>query len=100
MHDIFTMLDGIIKGPGERLASDAVNGLVISTVFTTDLEVYETAIQDASGLFYPVQRYADKAEAIEGHKSWCDKSASLTEIVRLGFGNSISNKTIVLQREQ
>jgi hypothetical protein len=73
-------------------------GLGISTAWVTDLSCFETAILDANNA-YPVERYADKDQAIAGHAKWLQASSTLVEVNRLGAEMWAAEDTIVtLQR--
>jgi len=56
---------------------------IISTVLTSDLGVYETAILDKIGA-NPVERYDTREQAEKGHAYWMATAATLTEITKLG----------------
>jgi len=73
-------------------------GLGISTAWVTDLDCFETAILDANHA-YPVERYADKDQAIAGHAKWLQSSKSLVEVNRIGAEMwGAEDKIVTLQR--
>ena len=47
LGDFLKLMKGCSVGRGENIGRDTINGLIVSTVFASDLEVYETAIIDA-----------------------------------------------------
>ena len=55
----------------------------VSTVLTSDLGVYETAILDKESA-HPVERYDTREQAEKGHAYWMATAATLTEITKLG----------------
>lgn len=59
-----------------RIARTEIDGLTVSTCWTRDGTVIETAILDQIGS-YPVQRYKTEAEAEAGHKAWVAKVPGL-----------------------
>lgn len=61
------------------------NGLVVSTVFTSD-EGYETAIISTTGNVYPVERYDEDADHQAEHDKWVEfaKDGIGKEITELG----------------
>jgi len=65
-----------------RVANNKLkNGLVVDTAYTPDMG-YETAIQDGSGSWHPVERYSDKKASEKGHKKW----------IKYSFGEMINGK--------
>lgn len=83
-------------GPLERIGSDDVDGLTVSTVLTVDMG-YETAICDENGA-HPVERYSSKAEAERGHVAWKERAATLGEITKLGYGDFVQPRPLTLKR--
>jgi hypothetical protein len=79
-----------------KLGRTEIGGVTVSTAYTTDMG-YETAILDKSGV-YPVERYATKELAAEGHENWCKKIPNLTEIRELGYGSLADEKTVKITR--
>ncbi len=67
-----------------KIGRSLVNGLIISTVLTSD-EGYETAIGDATGHYYPVERHKDKESAIFGHQHWCEQAEAIESVRMLGW---------------
>lgn len=59
--------DERVVSPLEKLP----NGLEVSTAYTYD-EGYETAIIDARGIVYPVERYLTKDDSVVGHDRWIE----------------------------
>ena len=96
--DAMEMLFGAIMsgGPSERIARDEVNGLVVSTVLTTDMG-YETALIDKHNA-YPVERYSSRDDAVAGHAKWCDLAQSLAKVAKLGYGDLVQAKDVTLER--
>lgn len=45
------------------------SGLIVSTVWATDCQKYETALLDKNGA-HPVERYSDTIDAMQGHHRW------------------------------
>lgn len=93
-NDIIRALD-----PGEYhdIERTEVDGLIVSTVHTPDRGP-ETAIIDANDP-HPVERYADEAEALEGHEKWVERAPELTEITKLGHdGLGVPDTTVTLER--
>ena len=73
-----------------------VNGIGISTVYTSD-EGYETALLDDKGA-HPVERYANKEEAVIGHNQWVNKvKKGIKRVAKLGgFEGLVKNTEISL----
>jgi len=71
-----------------KIGRDEVNGLIISTCYTTD-EGYETAICDKNGV-YPVERYHDKGSAELGHLKWLTNASNLSKVTELGWQNGLT----------
>ena|SRR3989344_869408 len=74
-----------------------INGIGVSTVWVSAFGVWETALLDDSGT-HPVERYDDRSEAVKGHKKWIKFAATGEdkEVVRLGDGEIIEDKKIIL----
>jgi hypothetical protein len=96
MDEVFKLFKGCVVPP-EKFLRDEAGGVVISTVYAPDLEVYETAVLDRMSS-YPVERYATREEAKVGHEKWVEKAASLTEVLALGFGSLIPDEMVTLVR--
>lgn len=94
---MFEFLGDFFNYDDRKVEGTDVNGLTVSTVYTTD-EGYETAIIDLKEI-YPVERYENKDDAETGHWKWCEKAKTLSEIVCLeGFGGLVPEKTVTLVR--
>lgn len=89
---------GMIGNYDERkTARDLVDGLIVSTAYTTD-EGYETAILDLHKT-YPVERYDTEEQAVTGHQEWLKKAETMKEAHRLGWlGMDGLAETFVLER--
>ena len=101
LEDMLCMTSGMVelfKERPEHIGKDTVDGLVVSTVWTTDLLVYETAIKDKNG-FKPVERYNSKGDAVLGHQKWMEKAKTIETITMLGFGKSIPDEEVQLIRD-
>ena len=76
MEQIISMLYGIqsdMYNYKDRKVADKVkleNGLKISSCYTSD-RGYETAI-GYNDEWYPVERYEDKDDCIQGHSKWTE----------------------------
>lgn len=79
-----------------KVARDEVDGLTISTAFTSD-EGFETAVIDKNGV-HPVQRYGNREESIVGHQEWLKKIVGMTDITQLGAWEIVDPKEIKLER--
>jgi len=79
-----------------KVGRDKVNGLIISTVKTSDMG-HETAILDKNGT-HPVQRYSDQIEAERGHKEWIEKAKTITTVIKLGYPGLVDDEEITLVR--
>lgn len=91
------MLLTSIFGSSTPVDRATVNGLIVSTVLTTDLG-YETAIIDRHGA-HPVERYPDKEAAQKGHNTWCLDALTVTQIRVLGCSDlDIDEEIIELYR--
>ena len=67
----------------------------VSTVYTYD-EGYETAVIYKK--VSPVERYSCKLDAEEGHKKWCKKIKTATEVTDLGgMGGLVPASTVVFK---
>lgn len=98
--NFFSDLMKLMKGcteHGDNIGKDSVNGLVVSTIFATDLEIYETAIVDQKSA-YPVERYKTRDAALAGHEKWRLAAETLTEVVDLGFADLIGPTKVTLIR--
>ena len=104
MSDLFNLFEAIAGGmngnyDSRKVGKDAVNGLVVSTCYTTDMG-YETAILDCNNT-YPVERYDSKEDAEEGHKKWIKFCKSKkTKITKLGYGSFIDDEEAILERNE
>ena len=83
----------------ERKVADKaeVNGLEISTCWSDDMG-FETAISDKKDIFYPVERYETREEAIAGHEKWKEKAKTIKKITYLGYGDLIEDEETILER--
>ena len=75
-----------------------VAGFIVSTILTGDCG-YETAILDALGFAYPVERYKTLKLAEQGHQQWIKKCQDgLKEVTRLGYGpgSSVPDRVVTL----
>jgi hypothetical protein len=79
-----------------KLGRVDVNGLTVSTCYTSDMG-YETAILDDNGV-YPVERYSSQAYAVLGHDKWCKEAETLTEVTMIGYDDLTDDELIKLQR--
>ena len=80
--------------------SKRINGLIVSTVWTSD-EGYETALIDHSEEeVHPVERYPDREAAIKGHEKWVKfAQGDEVSVTKLGgWGGLVRDKKIKLQR--
>ena len=95
---MFSFIGDFFNYNSRKIDRTTVNGLVISTCNTSD-EGYETAILDSVGT-HPVERYASKEDAEEGHKKWVEKATlpvKLTRITKLsGFGDLVPEEVVKL----
>lgn len=66
----------------EKTEPEDNNGIGVSTCNTSD-EGYETAILDANGI-HPVERYATKELAVEGHKKWVSLAKNKVVVKKIG----------------
>ncbi len=80
---MFGFFDMIGNYEDRKTARDLVDGLIVSTCYTTD-EGYETAIIDLNKT-YPVQRYETEEQALEGHADWVKQAETLERVDRLGW---------------
>lgn len=85
-----------LRGPLRKLARTEVAGLIVSTMLTPDCG-WETAVIDAQGA-HPVARYADEQSAEQGHAAWVAKTPTLEVLTKLGYGDMVPDRVIVLQR--
>lgn len=95
---MFEFLKDMGNYDSRKIDKTAVNGLTVSTAFTSD-EGYETAILDAVSV-YPVERYKSREDAIAGHEKW-RKAADNLETVKClgGFDGLIDDEEKRLIRE-
>lgn len=77
------------------------NSLVISTVWASDIDEYETAVIDCVST-YPIERYDDKYDAEKGHEKWVKKLSDTPKtVVELGYpGVCDSEETELLYGER
>lgn len=81
-----------------KVARTLVDGLIVSTAYTSD-EGYETAIIDMGDPdVHPVERYDSREEAEAGHQKWCDKAKVLTCVNRLGGWGVVPDEITELVR--
>lgn len=93
---LFDFLKDINNYNDRKVGRTEVNGLIISTAFTSD-EGYETAIIDANGV-HPVERYISLEASKEGHEKWIKEAPLITTVLKLGFGGMINDEEIILKR--
>jgi hypothetical protein len=73
------------QGEGRVVAGDVLNGLALSTVWASDMVLYETAVIDAHGV-HPVERYGTVELAREGHRRWLVRvSDGLEKVTELPY---------------
>lgn len=100
--DFLSMLGGMVKDwdnyEARKVGRNEVNGVTVSTCYASDAG-YETAILDAVNV-YPVERYANRQAAEDGHKRWMLIALDIETITDVGYGESIAPKVILLQRRQ
>ena len=77
-----------------KVGRDEINGLIISTCYTTD-EGYETAIIDKNGT-HPVERYKTKEDAVGGHAKWILNASDLHKVIMLGWQNELIPDTEII----
>ena len=94
--DMFKFLNDIDNYDDRKVASTKVNGVTVSTVYTSD-EGYETAILDVNGT-HPVERYPNKDAAKIGHDKWAEKAKTATTIIKLGWLGVVDDKPITINR--
>jgi hypothetical protein len=93
--EIMKNLSKLFQNPPTPLRRDRTNSYVISTVYTPDVEQYETAIIDEYKS-HPVERYATEELAVAGHEHWMQVADQLTEIVKLGLPEVIEAEKVTL----
>ena len=95
--DILGLLSAIASGgPLETIGRDEVGGLTVSTVLTSD-QGYETALLDEHQTS-PVERYQNQGDALDGHRRWIEQAKTITAVTKLGYGDLIADKVVVLAR--
>lgn len=94
---MFEFLKDLNNYESRKVARDEVNGLEVSTAYTSDYG-YETAILDQNGA-HPVERYLDKSAAIVGHAIWLEYAKTATGVIELGAWGIIPDKEITLIRK-
>ena len=69
-----------------RINPEDNNGIGVSTVYTSDINEFETALLDSQGA-HPVERYFNEKDAIDGHEKWAAfaKSGNGKIITKLGI---------------
>ena len=95
---IGAIADSLPSYDSRKVARDEVNGVEVSTVFTTD-QGYETAIIDAVGA-HPVERYPSREASVEGHAKWLKQATTLTKVTELGWNDVVPDKVITLKRKE
>jgi hypothetical protein len=93
---MFNFLQDAGNYESRKVGRDDVNGLTVSTAYSSD-EGYETAIIDAESV-HPVERYNSKEEAIDGHQKWCKKAITIKSVVVLGWQGLVGETEKELQR--
>lgn len=93
---MFQFLNDIGNYDERKIGRTDVNGLTVSTCYTSD-EGYETAIIDINGV-YPVERYANKLEAEDGHRKWCIEAKTIEAVTMLGWLGLVDDKTVAITR--
>lgn len=93
LETLLRMLVGMGK-PGELIKETTVNGRRVTTIYATDLECFETAVEKADGSPAPVERYDTKEEALEGHSKWEDLAKDAITVTQLGFGTLIDPEIV------
>lgn len=93
----FDFLKDVGNYETRKLGRETINGLDVSTAFTSD-EGYETAIIDANGV-HPVERYVSKEDATAGHIKWLKDAETLTTITKLGWQGLVDPTTVLLERK-
>lgn len=97
MTGLFGFLDMIGDYDDRKVGRDLVEGLIVSTAYSTD-EGYETAIVDADKKVHPVERYESKELALEGHQRWIESAKTITTLMHLrwlgmdGLGGAVEVK--------
>lgn len=96
---MFQFLNDMDNYEDRKVARDELdNGIVVSTAYSSD-EGYETALIDKEDA-HPVERYAGKEEAIEGHGRWLEFARNYSEgmeVTKLGWlGDLVEDEQIVL----
>ena len=92
-----TLFDAILSGgPTEVVGKTDVDGITVSTVFTTDMG-YETALCDKYDV-HPVERYTTRDEAFKGHLKWTKEAETATMVLKLGYGDLVDAKQVELVR--
>jgi hypothetical protein len=94
---MFEFLKDMGNYEDRKVARDDVNGLTVSTAYTSD-EGYETAVIDENGA-HPVERYEDRAASILGHSKWIEIAKSATTITQLGAWGIVDDSEIILLRK-
>jgi hypothetical protein len=81
-----------------RLAFDVAEGLGVSTVDSADCGP-ETAICTADATI-PVERYATREAALEGHAKWLSwvKDRTHTHVLRLGYKDLTEDDVVLIKR--
>lgn len=94
---MFEFLKDIGNYESRKLGRTTVNGLTVSTAYTSD-EGYETAIIDENGV-HPVERYLSKEDAQIGHDKWCKKAETVETVTKLGgLGGLVDDQVITIIR--
>lgn len=93
---MFQFINDIGNYESRKLGKTEVNGLIVSTAYTSD-GGYETAIIDANKV-HPVERYDSKEKAQTGHEKWCKEAESIETINKLGWLGIVKDEIITLNR--
>lgn len=93
---MFEFLNDIGNYEKRKLGKTEVNGLTVSTAYTSD-EGYETALIDKNGV-HPVERYPDKEAAEMGHAAWCEKAKTIETVTELGCWGLVEDEQIQIVR--
>lgn len=85
ISDLMSLFLGTMV-PGYKIAKDTVGSIEVSTILTTDLGVYETAVIHESIGVQPVERYVTEEEAVVGHGKWlAEVQGGRTTFTSIGY---------------
>lgn len=98
MDDILRLMRALMQGPGDSVGLDNVEGVIVSTVVTSDYGP-ETAIMTADDHTAPVERYSNREEALEGHQAWVKRirDERPTQVTMLGYGDLVEDETVAIR---